>query len=974
METSSKKYKIVFSFFYDGLLERYIPKPVIVSVRNDKPYMMAAPATSETLKNYHLKDLEDGVKKGMEISEKLSIDALEKKYCTLKRSENSLEKLFSIKEIKKSILKYYDLLFNSFVELSLSSSLELAYHIKRKDFLDDKMIITGDWKVKPVFDFAKTPDGIDYTLRLKVGEEEGIYPADHDVKILGFSPGWVLIDRVLMRLEEVSGHKIKPFLKNKTMHIPKRAEVQYFERFILGISNRLEISTSGFEVITKNLLQQTKLSIGWSSEGKHFVKVKFCYPGADFNWNSDLDNRSRLSIQNEDISIIKVERQRQLEKEKINLLISLGLTPYKFGGFVSSDEDDYGFVDILRRKKKVLEDAGFQLEKMMIDGKALSLDGYDFEIIPDQKPDWFDLRGRLEVGGFLLAITQLFRHIKNHNRLFELPDGRIFVIPHEMFTRYKEIAEHMDDTGDHPRIRKNLYTLLDDATQENDRNQSTEIIKPEDIDLEIPPDMNVDLRPYQEDGVKWLMSLRKNGFGGCLADDMGLGKTVQIIALLSIVKRKLLPADNPTVVQLNLFEAVPLVRARPLTALVVMPSSLLFNWKEEFQKFNPSMKVYTHMGPKRLKHSVQIQVFDVVLTSYMTALKDIDILRSIDWEYVILDESQMIKNRKSKVFLSLNKLQAKNKISLSGTPIENSLSDLWSQMQFVNSGLLGDFKSFDQAYIKPISRHRDEKALRTLVKIIKPYILRRTKEEVSKDLPPVYDQRIVIAPGINQRKIYDRHLNGVRNFLLGLDDSKGEYRMHVFSQLTKLRLLANTPALIDDAYQGNDDKIDIVFEQMRGIVNSGHKILAFSSFTKLLDLYLDRALCSGIKCFSLTGKDSAKKREKTVHDFQQSTQASVFFISLKAGGTGLNLTAADYVMILDPWWNPFAEEQALARAHRIGQKNPVTVLRYYAADTIEEKILKLQQDKKHIADAVINLDENGVIPDINALKGLVFST
>eukprot|EP00095_Tigriopus_kingsejongensis_P008328 maker-scaffold24_size664005-snap-gene-5.0 protein:Tk08328 transcript:maker-scaffold24_size664005-snap-gene-5.0-mRNA-1 annotation:"hypothetical protein" len=276
----------------------------------------------------------------------------------------------------------------------------------------------------------------------------------------------------------------------------------------------------------------------------------------------------------------------------------------------------------------------------------------------------------------------------------------------------------------------------------------------------------------------------------------------------------------------------------PLRALIILPAALVFNWYSEIKKFNPTLHTTRHIGSKRSKKANDIANFDIVLTTYQTALRDIKIFEKVDWEYIVLDESQMIKNKNSKLFQAINTLTAINKISLSGTPIENSLSDLWAQMQFINDGMLGTFKFFKDNYLTPIEKHRDESASDELAKLVQPYILRRTKEEVAKDLPALTE--------------------------------KIEY----------------------------------------------------------IDLEKDQ-------------KDAA---------------VSFFFISLKAGGVGLNLTAADYVFILDPWWNPFAEKQAIARAHRIGQEKPITVIRYIARDTIEEKILKLQEQKQSLSDDILKFE------------------
>ncbi|NJL73989.1 MAG: DEAD/DEAH box helicase [Saprospiraceae bacterium] len=489
------------------------------------------------------------------------------------------------------------------------------------------------------------------------------------------------------------------------------------------------------------------------------------------------------------------------------------------------------------------------------------------------------------------------------------------------------------------RLNKALFTLLDDL-KEIQISVNKEVPTCEIIDYQPSVHLKANLRPYQLEGVKWLIQHYQQGFGACLADDMGLGKTLQTIAALLYVKENgaLSTASNATT-QLNIFEQTyQQDYYQSLHALIILPASLVFNWEKELKTFAPHLMRLKYIGSKRKVHEKLLHRFDVVLTTYQTALKDKDILKKYQFECIVLDESQHIKNKSSQVFKAINELKAGYKISLSGTPIENSLADIWSQMQFINPTLLGSFNFFQKHFITPIEKQRNELRTEDLRRIVQPFLLRRTKQAVAKDLPALSTQVVYIDMSEEQEKIYEREKSAVRNHLLEhyqLGDFT--YRSLVLQSLTKLRLIANHPILSVPTFEGSSGKFSYILHQLDIIRKSGHKVLVFSAFTKHLALFEQELMQQGATYCKLTGQDSALQRDKAVEEFQNNSSISTFLISLKAGGTGLNLTAADYVFILDPWWNPNAEDQAIARAHRIGQTRPVFATKFIAKDTIEEK-------------------------------------
>lgn len=466
-----------------------------------------------------------------------------------------------------------------------------------------------------------------------------------------------------------------------------------------------------------------------------------------------------------------------------------------------------------------------------------------------------------------------------------------------------------------------------------------------------PEGLKGQLRAYQNTGLTWLYSLHQHGFGGCLADDMGLGKTIQTIALLLKTKSAQEADGHQGAQQMSLFTDLPVASpAKP--SLLVMPTSLLYNWKQEIAKFAPSLCVLAYTGPDRPKPEV-FSKYDLILTSYGVMRIDRDILSKCAFHYLILDESQFVKNPRSKTYQALLELKSDFRLALTGTPVENSLSDLWAQLNFLNRGMLGDHDFFVEEFVNPIERNQDENKELQLKRLIKPFILRRKKEEVVKELPDLTEQIYWCEMTEKQEDTYERYKSGIRNTLMNVfDNGYLKNKFLILEALMRLRQMAIHPALADKQYDGESGKFNEVVRSIHNLISEGHKVLMFSSFTGYLDMFADHLQQHNIQYAMLTGK--SREREKQVEKFQNDQHIRLFLISLKAGGTGLNLTAADYVFILDPWWNPAAENQALSRAHRIGQKNKVFVYRFITRNTIEEKIYSLQQKKQKVADTFVN--------------------
>jgi len=476
-------------------------------------------------------------------------------------------------------------------------------------------------------------------------------------------------------------------------------------------------------------------------------------------------------------------------------------------------------------------------------------------------------------------------------------------------------------------------------------------------------------------------SLKQNGLGGILADDMGLGKTLQNIAFLASCYPKKEWDSNSgdvsktgqasiPVLQLDLFaqpEVNPVTKnfspnpasvIQPPCSLIILPASLIHNWLNEFTRFAPWLRIYIHSGANRVASTAIFKRFDIILTTYGTMRNDIVMLSAFRFGYIILDESQTIKTPTAKATQAVFNLKSEHRMVLTGTPIQNSLSDIWSQFNFLNPGMLGTHPHFMKYYAIPLSKNQDDTVAAKLKNLINPFILRRTKEEVAPELPPVTETAVFCEMTEEQQSLYETEKSKVRNLIIENFESGGikNSSVLVLRALTMLRQLANHPRMTDSGSDAGSGKFKEVTDSLDIILAENHKVLIFSSFVKHLNLLEEYCNEKGFKYALLTG--STTNREKVINSFKSKSEIQLFLISLKAGGVGLNLTEADYVFILDPWWNPAAEMQALNRAHRIGQDKNVFVYRFISKETVEEKIVQLQQKKKALADLFVPSDSS----------------
>jgi superfamily II DNA or RNA helicase len=579
------------------------------------------------------------------------------------------------------------------------------------------------------------------------------------------------------------------------------------------------------------------------------------------------------------------------------------------------------------------------------DGKTFRRPGA-FKVEVNSGLDWFELHGEVTYGDTTARLPELLEALRKGENMVRLSDGGYGMLPEEWLSRFGLIAGLGEAVDGHVRFRQSQAGLLDALLAAQPEAKFDEVFARVREELKSfagieaapqPPGFEGQLRDYQREGVGWMEFLRRFSFGGCLADDMGVGKTAQVLAVLE-TRRAARAAGE---------ELGP--------SLVVVPRSLVFNWKQEAARFTPKLSVLDYTGIGRT--AVELNGFDLVITTYGTLRRDAGRLRDVAFDYVILDEAQAVKNASSESAKAVRLLNGRHRLAMSGTPVENHLGELWALFDFLNPGMLGAasvLKLSGGAARKP-----DEETRHLLAQALRPFILRRTKDQVARELPPRTEQTIYCELDAPQRKMYNELRQHYREGLLRRIETEGlkKSSFQVLEALLRLRQAACHPGLIDKkrVHEGSA-KLETLLSQLREVLDEGHKALVFSQFTSFLDIVRKRLDGSGTVYEYLDG--ATRDRQERVERFQTDPNCKLFLVSLKAGGVGLNLTAAEYVFLLDPWWNPAVEAQAVDRAHRIGQMNQVFAYRLIARDTVEEKVLELQKSKRDLASAIIGADNS----------------
>ncbi|MEO1258087.1 MAG: DEAD/DEAH box helicase [Bacteroidota bacterium] len=949
----------------------YLPDAWIVKTdQSGKLTFVVQRATPDTIGSYG-HEMAPTVTRLFSLIHALSEKTLEEKYQPPKaRKKKPLVELLQQAEVKKAATQYVHRMMANFLEKVVEEKLPLTFMVQKKVIVEDVRVRFPKEPLKPHLIFRKTRDGVRYRLNFSTGQERWLV-RERQVIPLTNVPGWLLVDGSLYPLPELNGFWVKPFIQKDEIVVPNRMLRTYFQKFILKAVEKSEIDAEGFEVTSTRKLEQCKLAlVKHPFKNKWLAVLKFQYMGAIFQWGDRKEIRTALHFESEsEIRVMQVKRSSDREQAAIEKLKKIGFKniegsfwqiPKKEGATKSGQDAFYEAAERLATLRTELGKAGFQLELPNYENKTVNLLPASWSEEVAQENDWFDLRIVIKVGKFEFPFTRLISHIRDNDRFYELPDGTYFLIPLEWMTRFHGLAHLGKLNGEKLRLSKSQKPLLESLGL----GEEEHFTEKEKTPFRLPKLLRATLRPYQLEGAKWLAQHYEEGLGACLADDMGLGKTLQTLTVLLIAKEqaaKLSATKNQEPKPKNLFgETAENGDFVPLKALVILPASLVFNWEREVKKFAPGLTLCNHTGPKRNKDTRLLERYDIVFTTYQTARRDLPVLQKINWEYVVLDESQYIKNPQSGVFKAVGELETKNRISLSGTPIENSLSDLWAQMEFLNPGMLGSFNYFKKHFIRPIEKKDDETTKDELRRLVNPYLLRRTKEEVAPDLPPLTEAVVYVEMMEEQKELYEKEKSAARNKLLNISDPENPTnKVAILAALTRLRQIANHPELVmrgegagvrgQESGGRGSGKFEDVLAYYDKIRRSDHKALIFSSFEKYLQLFRNYFEEKELSYAWLTGGVAPAQRKKAVDQFNQDKSIQAFFMTTKAGGVGLNLTAADYVFVLDPWWNPFAEKQAIARAHRIGQDKKVMAIKFIARDSIEEKILQMQERKSALA-------------------------
>jgi len=795
---------------------------------------------------------------------------------------------------------------------------------------------------KVSYHFQWTPQALTYTIRVSVAGDPVVLHRPSLI-LLTDQPAWFAYQGGLYTMDGVNSNKIKPFLSKNSLVVPQQTEKKYFATFIRSLLRQTAISQTGFTVAEHNIIPEAivTLSVDWNNDP--VLIVKFRYGSHEIPMDYSDPRLVKMNNELHPPSFDVMVRQMDEETGIFQLLCSIGLKPKGGSGMMLQSETS-GTMDPMARLIEFTRMHYLVLQERGI--TVLQEPGVKYLLAPPVikssvhiERDWFDLEIEIEVGDEKIPFKSLKEWILSGRREYVTPDGLLFLIPEEWFSQFRGVFMFGKIDGNRFKISKlHLGSLgaIDSGSLQGVGSPNEIILRLFDNQDDLCGSASNALRPYQGIGVKWLLGLGREGFGGCLADDMGLGKTVQVLAMLDHLRLTSGSSRG--------------------TSLVVMPVSLLHNWENEIRKFTPAQKFYRYAGPQRNANPNWISGFDIILTTYGTLRNDIDLLEKIEFFYLILDESQYAKNAGSITFRAITRVHADHRLAMTGTPVENSLDDLWSQMTLINQGLLGSRNWFRDHFVRSKDSVVPEDASVLLREMVKPFILRRTKESVAPELPQLTQEIRYCEPTEEQWSVYESRKSDIRNFLINRfrKPVDATTRMLVLQSLMRLRLIANHPVMADPGYTGDSGKMTEMSGMISEVIAENHKVLVFSQFVKHLKLIGANLESSAIPYVMLTGQDTPKRREQMILRFQNENSLPVFLVSLKAGGVGLNLTRADYVFLADPWWNPAVENQAISRAHRIGQENHVFAYRFITTGTIEEKILQMQERKQNLADIFVN--------------------
>jgi non-specific serine/threonine protein kinase len=779
-----------------------------------------------------------------------------------------------------------------------------------------------------------------------------------ETRVLYTNPLWALAGSTVFQINDSKNlEAIIEWIKMPDVFVPQEEETNFLEKFFLPLAESfpLEGATVDRETLHTDLVKRLYLS---ETAGKLQVQLRFGYQEFELAYEPDPPKKSLRRRPN---SWTLVEVERQILKEEA-VYRSLSEPKYRLKRLTrTSDAGYFGLrgrthpISFLLHSIPLLTKDGFEiygeeeLKTIQVNRNKPSL---NFSI--SSGTDWFDLQVSIQFGELKVSLSEIRKVLRRKERYIKLADGSIGEIPENWLERYKYIFGLGKENRGGLRFSNTQIGLLDQLLEEENqlkvdwefRRRRERLRSFAGISARpLPESFKGELRPYQKAGYDWLHFLNQFGFGGCLADDMGLGKTVQALVYLQ-----------------SQYENSP--KGQP-ASLVVVPRSLLVNWQREASRFTPELRLLEFFNQDRTKDLAIFNQYDVIITTYGIMRRDIGLLRKYTFQHIILDESQIIKNPLSQTSRAARHLAAKQRLALTGTPVENSTAELWSLFAFLNPGLLGSLDFYKREFSGPIEKKGDELAAETLRKMVFPFILRRTKKQVAPELPPRTDRILYCDMEPAQRKFYQRMRDTYRGLLLGMLEKEGinASRMKFLEGLLRLRQISNHPRLVEEHFRGTSGKFELLLETLTTLKAEGHKVLVFSQFVQMLKILRQSLDQHKVPYLYLDGQ--TRNRQERVDEFQTNEDIPFFLISLKAGGVGLNLTAADYVIHIDPWWNPAVEMQATDRTHRIGQEKPVFVYKFITRDSVEEKILILQERKRELVNTLIS-SEKGFLKSLTS--------
>ena len=949
---NSKPFEVVFTFVkhpYFGILVEANAVQLLENGKHSLTFQRIREKNADYFK------LNEAQKKAVSIIESFEVDHIIHRF--VKSTKTIKPRDFFVKHFTPDI----EPLIRTYIEKQLHNALTiikdfpLYYSTKPGDVAENPITFMEE-PASVLFHFRRDETGTNYFITIKQsGEKVNFY--NNESNILINQPAWLLtMEKLLFFPNYVDGKKFKPFQSKKFIHIDPHQEVSYMDKFVKPLLENNDVYAVGFDIVTEQLEAKALLSLNTDWE-KPALTLFMQYGSWSFPYHVNKKVNVRLEVHNNEFTFHRIRRSHAFEKERIEFLNELGLVQHTGSLFVLPDVDNTpDFIAWINEHTDALERGGFKIQQEGSQSKYY-LGNIQLSVSVQNGIDWFDVKAVVKLANFEIPFIKLRKNILDRKQEYLLPNGEIVILPKEWFSRFSQIVNLSEIHDDSYRVRNihvSLLSYLDEYLENKPsiKEWTEQFTNTEMPDYSIPNGFNAEFRDYQVEGYRWMRFMHERKFGALLADDMGLGKTLQTLAIIveNCIQISHLKSENKPAIK----------------TAVIAPKSLLYNWQSEANKFFPELKIVLYTGFNRKLIVPQFEAADLIIMSYGTMRNDIEMLENMRINLLVLDESQAIKNPSSQTSRALLRLKSNYRIALTGTPIENTLLDIWSQMNFLNPGLLGSFNYFEKNFIKPIEKGSNPQKTENLRKLIDPFVLRRTKKQVVQELPPKIEKVHFCEMSSDQAELYENVKNQYRNEILQHVNDVGisKSRLKIFNGLMHLRQIALNPSLKEDEFNGSSGKDDEIMRMLDRALSNDHKILLFSQFVGYLKIFEQSLQDKQIDYCYLDGSMDEKERQSQIVQFQNQPEKKVFLLSLRAGNSGLNLTAADYVFLADPWWNPFTMRQAEDRAHRIGQDKPVFSYKFITKNTIEEKILALQAKKAALAESIIP-DEDSILASLN---------